>query len=116
MRAFEKPAIKRIRQMSTINGVGRTYADTATNSSTSSNSSNSSTTSNEKEVTSADFMKLLIAQLQNQDPTNPMDNQQFVAQLATFNSLEQLVSINDNVAKLVSNSSTDSTDTSSSSS
>jgi flagellar basal-body rod modification protein FlgD len=57
-------------------------------------------TAGEKQVTSADFMKLLIAQLQNQDPTSPVDNQQFVTQLATFNSLEQLVSINNNVTKL----------------
>ena len=45
-------------------------------------------------VTQDDFLKLLIAQLQNQDPLNPMDNQQFAAQLATFNSLGQLISIN----------------------
>jgi len=41
-----------------------------------------------------DFLKLLINQLQNQDPLNPMDSQQFAVQLATFSSVEQLVSIN----------------------
>jgi flagellar basal-body rod modification protein FlgD len=40
------------------------------------------------------FMKLLIAQLQNQDPTNPMDGSQMAAQLAQFSSLEQLQQIN----------------------
>jgi flagellar basal-body rod modification protein FlgD len=40
------------------------------------------------------FMKLLIAQLQNQDPTNPMDGSQMAAQLAQFSSLEQLQNIN----------------------
>ncbi|HUX65953.1 MAG TPA: flagellar hook capping FlgD N-terminal domain-containing protein [Terriglobales bacterium] len=41
-----------------------------------------------------DFMTLLVAQLKNQDPTNPMDPTQFVTQLVQFNSLEQLISIN----------------------
>lgn len=40
------------------------------------------------------FITLLIAQLKNQDPTSPMDPTQFVGQLVQFNSLEQLISIN----------------------
>ena len=45
-------------------------------------------------VNQAEFMKLLIAQLQNQDPLNPMDSANFSAQLAQFSSLEQLTQIN----------------------
>ena len=37
------------------------------------------------------FLRLLTTQLQNQDPSNPMSNEDFVAQLAQFSSLEQLV-------------------------
>src|ERR1043166_4916441 len=48
------------------------------------------------------FLKLLIAQLQNQDPLQPMDNQQFAVQLATFNSLEQLIDINKSLGALQS--------------
>jgi flagellar basal-body rod modification protein FlgD len=40
------------------------------------------------------FMKLLIAQMQNQDPTSPMDGTQMATQLATFSSLSQLQDIN----------------------
>ena len=47
-----------------------------------------------------DFLKLLIAQLQNQDPLEPMDNQEFAAQLATFNSLGQLIEINDKLGAM----------------
>jgi len=41
------------------------------------------------------FMKLLLAQLQYQDPLKPMDDTQFIAQLAQLNTLEQLDKLNE---------------------
>lgn len=41
-----------------------------------------------------EFLRLLVTQLSNQDPLNPMDGQEFAAQLAQFTSVEQLVNIN----------------------
>ena len=46
------------------------------------------------------FMKLLVSQLQHQDPLAPVANEEFVAQLATFSSLEQLEGLNQNVVAM----------------
>lgn len=47
-----------------------------------------------------DFLRLLVTQLQNQDPVNPMDSSQFAAQLAQFNSVEQLINVNDSLKSM----------------
>lgn len=39
------------------------------------------------------FLQLLVAQIKNQDPTNPTDSTQFVSQLAQFSELEQVIAI-----------------------
>lgn len=70
--------------MSTINGVS--------NSTTISNPS-ASKTSKPDMVSQDSFLKLLVAQIKHQDPLNPADGTQFLAQLAQFSGLEQLVGI-----------------------
>jgi flagellar basal-body rod modification protein FlgD len=58
------------------------------------------------EVDKDAFLKLLVAQLRHQDPLNPLKNEEFIAQLATFSSLEQLISINQGIEKLVDSTET----------
>ena len=46
------------------------------------------------------FLKLLVAQIQNQDPLQPSDSLQYVTQLAQFSSLEQLIGIRQGISTL----------------
>ena len=50
-----------------------------------------------------DFMKILLTQLTYQDPLKPMDNQEFIAQIAQFTSLEQMQQVNTKIEQLVAN-------------
>jgi len=47
-----------------------------------------------------DFLKLLVTQMKNQDPINPMDSKEFASQLAQFNSVEQLIGVNKSLSTL----------------
>ena len=49
-----------------------------------------STTNDNSALGKDAFLQILITQLQNQDPTSPMDDREFIAQMAQFSSLEQM--------------------------
>jgi flagellar basal-body rod modification protein FlgD len=68
-----------------IAGVTQVVSDAATAAS----STSSSTAATTPPVTENMFLQLLVAQLQNQDPTDPSDSTQFVTQLAQFQTMEQ---------------------------
>lgn len=46
------------------------------------------------------FLKILVAQLRNQDPLNPIDGENFIAQMAQLSALEQLTTLNQKVVEL----------------
>ncbi|HUO32432.1 MAG TPA: flagellar hook capping FlgD N-terminal domain-containing protein [Bryobacteraceae bacterium] len=71
--------------------------------------STSSNTSSPDDVSENEFLQLLVAQIQYQDPTNPTDSTAFVTQLAQFSSLEQLISIHTDLDTLAGTSSTQNT-------
>jgi flagellar basal-body rod modification protein FlgD len=50
------------------------------------------------------FLKLMIAQMKNQDPTQPMDSTQYVSQLATFSQVEQTVQTNNKLDQIMQSS------------
>ncbi|HEY5956139.1 MAG TPA: flagellar hook capping FlgD N-terminal domain-containing protein [Polyangiaceae bacterium] len=58
------------------------------------------TTGADKALNRDDFLKLLVAQMKNQDPLKPQDNTQFVAELAQFSNLEQSMGMNDRLDTL----------------
>jgi len=58
----------------------------------------SSSSSDNSDITSSDFLQLLVSELQNQDPTQPTDPDAYVQQLVGVNSLQQLISINQELA------------------
>ena len=48
-----------------------------------------------------EFMKILMTQLQHQDPLSPMDDREFISQMATFSSLEQMMNMTNSIDMLV---------------
>lgn len=65
---------------------------------------NQPTAASKTEVDYQSFLKLLVAQMKNQDPTNPMDSTQYMAQLASFSQVEQSVQMNQKLDQMLQSS------------
>lgn len=76
-----------------VSSTATKYADTQ--------SDTNSSSSTDKPMGKTDFLKLLVAQMQAQDPLSPMDSADFSAQLAQFSALEQMQNVNTNLESLI---------------
>jgi flagellar basal-body rod modification protein FlgD len=68
--------------------------------------SSSSTADTSNPITSSDFMTLLVTEMKNQDPTQPTDPNAYIQQLVGVNSLQQLISINQDLTGIGTSTST----------
>ena len=80
--------------MTSISSLLSTAANTTSTSSVSKKTTND-------QLDQSDFLRLLTTQLQNQDPTKPLDGQEFTAQLAQFSTLNVMTDIKTSVDTLV---------------
>jgi len=81
-------------------------AASASNTSSSSAGTTSTASSLGSDLNGDDFMTLLVAQLQSQDPLDPMDPTQMVGQLVQFNTLEQIIQIRQDIEAMASSQAT----------
>lgn len=79
--------------MSVAGALAKPRATTPTTTTTASSSSDATITAN-------DFLTLLVAEMKNQDPTQPTDPNTYITQMVDVNSLQQLVSINSGISSL----------------
>jgi flagellar basal-body rod modification protein FlgD len=82
-------------------------ADMTTASPTAGSTTGTATSSTDASIAATDdlgnettFLQLLVSEIQNQDPTQPMDSSTFLTQLAEFSSVEQLIGIRQDVSEL----------------
>lgn len=80
-----------------------TGTTTATNTTSTTNSTSGSQATANSSLGKDDFLKLLVTQMQNQDPMNPMDDTQSIAEMAQFSALEQMTNISTSMDKLNTN-------------
>jgi flagellar basal-body rod modification protein FlgD len=86
--------------MHVTNALSMLPRDSTTAASGSTSSSQSSTTASNNALSASSFMTLLSAELQNQDPTTPVDPTEFVTQLAQLNELQSVMLIQQSVSQI----------------
>ncbi len=76
------------------------HALTKPRASATSGDSSDAAQSSDSTITADDFLTLLVAEMKNQDPTQPTDPNAYISQMVGVNSLQQLISINSGITAL----------------
>jgi len=85
---------------SSANSVAGALAKPRATTTTTPATSTTSSSSSDATITANDFLTLLVAEMKNQDPTQPTDPNEYITQMVDVNSLQQLVSINSGITSL----------------
>ena len=80
--------------------LARPRVATSTRTAGSSGGSTTPTEATSSTITANDFLTLLVAEMKNQDPTQPTDPNAYITQMVNVNSLQQLIGINQGVSSL----------------
>jgi flagellar basal-body rod modification protein FlgD len=75
-------------------------SNTGSTGSTGSAATTTSASADSSTITANDFLTLLVAEMKNQDPTQPTDPTQYISQMVSVNSLQQLIGINQGITSL----------------
>ena len=100
LNSIATPATSAARTVASALYSPRAVQATPKDASTNGPTGNSSNAADNSDITSDDFLTLLVSELKNQDPTQPTDPNQYITQLAQVNSLQQLISINQGIGTL----------------
>lgn len=85
---------------SVANALVRSRVAAATASPRTTTGAATSTTTDSSTITANDFLTLLVAEMKNQDPTQPTDPNAYISQMVNVNSLQQLIGINQGITSL----------------